>query len=209
METADHVAILKPILSAGRGEERTIIMLDLFSELFHPPYDVWQVLIILLLLLFAAYTVVFASYLFQRLLVDRKITRFFFAEHSVTTGIVVGYGTIDGHTYTTASPAMPGTSTIYVPRFHQTPEQFTVTLKCRDTGMRFYAEYQIPSSDYKEHKKGQSIRINDDWEGISIEGKSLSNLVICRLPFPVPDPIITYKELVSSNALMKVMVPEM
>lgn len=47
------------------------------------------------------------------------------------------------------------------------------------------------------------------WEGISIEGKSLSNLVIFRLPFPVPDPIITYKESISSNALMKVMVPEM
>lgn len=47
------------------------------------------------------------------------------------------------------------------------------------------------------------------WEGISIEGKSLSNLVIFRLPFPVPDPIITYKASVSDNALMKVMVPEM
>lgn len=47
------------------------------------------------------------------------------------------------------------------------------------------------------------------WEGISIEGKSLSNLVIFRLPFPVPDPIITYKASVSPDALMKVMVPEM
>lgn len=72
-------------------------MLELFSELLRPPYDVWQVLMILLLLLLAAYTIVFASYLFRRLLAERKITRFF-AEHSITTGIVVGYETIDGLT---------------------------------------------------------------------------------------------------------------
>lgn len=47
------------------------------------------------------------------------------------------------------------------------------------------------------------------WEGISIEGKSLSNLVIFRLPFPVPDPIIEYKTSVSDDPLMKVLVPEM
>ena len=47
------------------------------------------------------------------------------------------------------------------------------------------------------------------WEGISIEGKSLSNLIIFRLPFPVPDPIISYKASISSDPLMKVMVPEM
>lgn len=143
-------------------------MLELLSELLRPPYDVWQVLMILLLLLLAAYTVVFASYLFRRLLAERKITRFF-AEHSVTTGIVVGYETIDGLTYTTASPAVPGTSTILVPRFHQTPDQFTVTLECRDAGVRFYAEYQIPSSDYKEHKKGASIRIKDEWTPIGFQ----------------------------------------
>lgn len=47
------------------------------------------------------------------------------------------------------------------------------------------------------------------WEGISIEGKSLSNLVIFRLPFPVPDPIIEYKASVAKDALMEVRVPEM
>lgn len=143
-------------------------MLELLAELFCPPYDVYQVLIIILLFLFAAYTVVFASYLFRRLLINRNITRFF-AEHSVTTGIVVRYETIDGHTYTTASPAVPGTSAIFVPRFHQTPDQFAVTLECRDAGMRFYAKYQIPSSDYKEHKKGESVHIKDDWTPIGFQ----------------------------------------
>lgn len=47
------------------------------------------------------------------------------------------------------------------------------------------------------------------WEGISIERKSLSNLIIFRLLFLVPDPIIEYKTSVSDDALMKVLVPEM
>ena len=47
------------------------------------------------------------------------------------------------------------------------------------------------------------------WEGIDIQGKSLSNLVIFRLPFPVPDPIIDYKASISKDPLMEVQVPEM
>ena len=47
------------------------------------------------------------------------------------------------------------------------------------------------------------------WEGISIEGKALSNVVIFRLPFPVPDPIIEDKTKQAKNALMDVLVPEM
>lgn len=143
-------------------------MLKLLSELLRPPYDVSQVLMILLLLLFMAYTVVVVSYLCRRLLINRKITRFF-AEHSATTGTVVGYEAIDGHTYTAASPAVPGTSTIFVPRFHQTPDQFAVILECHDVDVRFYARYQIPSSDYKEHKKGESVQIKDSWTPIDFQ----------------------------------------
>jgi len=47
------------------------------------------------------------------------------------------------------------------------------------------------------------------WEGISIEGKSLSHLVVFRLPFPTPDPIIDYKSSIADDALMQVLVPEM
>ncbi|MCI8416444.1 MAG: ATP-dependent DNA helicase [Lachnospiraceae bacterium] len=47
------------------------------------------------------------------------------------------------------------------------------------------------------------------WEGISIEGKTLSNLIIFRLPFPVPEPIIDYKRSKSKDGLMNVLVPEM
>lgn len=31
------------------------------------------------------------------------------------------------------------------------------------------------------------------WEGIDIKGESLSNLIIVKLPFPVPDPVLEYK----------------
>jgi len=47
------------------------------------------------------------------------------------------------------------------------------------------------------------------WEGVSVEGASLSNLIIFRLPFPVPDPIIDYKRAQSKDPLMEVTVPEM
>jgi ATP-dependent DNA helicase DinG len=47
------------------------------------------------------------------------------------------------------------------------------------------------------------------WEGIDIQGKSLSNLIIFRLPFPVPDPIIEYKASIAKDDLMEVRVPEM
>ena len=47
------------------------------------------------------------------------------------------------------------------------------------------------------------------WEGISIEGKSLSHLIVFRLPFPTPDPIMEYKASVAKDPLMDVQVPEM
>lgn len=47
------------------------------------------------------------------------------------------------------------------------------------------------------------------WEGINVEGVSLSHVVVFRLPFPVPDPIMEYKRSVSSDYMKEVMVPEM
>lgn len=48
------------------------------------------------------------------------------------------------------------------------------------------------------------------WEGIDIKGKSLSNLIIARLPFPVVDPIIEYKKsLYGKDGFLKVYIPEM
>ena len=47
------------------------------------------------------------------------------------------------------------------------------------------------------------------WEGISVEGESLSNLIIFKLPFPVPEPIIDYKCSLTQNEMMDVLAPEM
>lgn len=63
--------------------------------------------------------------------------------------------------------------------------------------------------EFKEDTNSVLLGTGAYWEGISIEGKSLSNLIIFRLPFPVPDPIINYKASVSEDALMEVQVPEM
>ena len=45
------------------------------------------------------------------------------------------------------------------------------------------------------------------WEGIDIPGKSLSNLIIARLPFPIVDPVIEYKKNI--YGFNKVYIPEM
>ena len=64
-------------------------------------------------------------------------------------------------------------------------------------------------NEFKENTDSVLLGTGAYWEGISIEGKSLSNVVIFRLPFPVPDPIINYKASIAKDALMDVNVPEM
>src|SRR5699024_10850903 len=46
------------------------------------------------------------------------------------------------------------------------------------------------------------------WEGIDIKGQDLSQVIIPRLPFPVPDPIIQYKTSLYDDK-MEVLMPEM
>ncbi len=47
------------------------------------------------------------------------------------------------------------------------------------------------------------------WEGINIEGESLSQVIIYKLPFPYPDPIISCKMAETDDPLMEIAVPEM
>ena len=63
--------------------------------------------------------------------------------------------------------------------------------------------------EFRENTNSVLLGTGAYWEGIGIEGKSLSNVVIFRLPFPVPDPIINYKASIADDALMDVNVPEM
>lgn len=47
------------------------------------------------------------------------------------------------------------------------------------------------------------------WEGISIEGESLSQVIIFKLPFPAPDPILDWKMSLCDHPIQEVAVPEM
>ncbi len=47
------------------------------------------------------------------------------------------------------------------------------------------------------------------WEGINIEGVSLSHVIIFKLPFPVREPIVDYECSICDDGLMEVLVPEM
>lgn len=64
-------------------------------------------------------------------------------------------------------------------------------------------------SEFKSNINSVLLGTGVYWEGISIEGMALSNLIIVRLPFPVPDPVIDYKRSLTSQPLIEVDVPEM
>jgi ATP-dependent DNA helicase DinG len=64
-------------------------------------------------------------------------------------------------------------------------------------------------SEFKSNINSILLGTGVYWEGISIEGIALSNLIIVRLPFHVPDPVIDYKKSLTNNPLMEVDVPEM
>ncbi|OME11155.1 hypothetical protein BSK60_22375 [Paenibacillus odorifer] len=58
--------------------------------------------------------------------------------------------------------------------------------------------------------KGVLLSTGVFWEGVNIEGSDLSQLIIFRLPFPVPaDPVYEYKTSMAKNPLKEVFVPDM
>lgn len=64
-------------------------------------------------------------------------------------------------------------------------------------------------TEFKKDVNSVLLGTGTYWEGISVEGIALSNLIIFRLPFPVPEPIIDYKTSICQDGLMEVLVPEM
>lgn len=62
---------------------------------------------------------------------------------------------------------------------------------------------------FKNDQDSVLLATGSFWEGVDIPGIALSNVIIFRLPFPVPDPIIEEKRKVSNNFLMDVAVPLM
>lgn len=63
--------------------------------------------------------------------------------------------------------------------------------------------------EFEQDTKSILLGTGSFWEGISIEGDALTSVIILRLPFPIPDPIIEYKKSIVENFLMNVDVPEM
>lgn len=76
----------------------------------------------------------------------------------------------------------------------------------------------VQSDDTSQEKRLEKFEKNKDsvllgtgayWEGINVQGESLSQVIIFRLPFPAPDPITEYKMSRTDCPLMDVAVPEM
>ncbi len=93
-------------------------------------------------------------------------------------------------------------------------EEVYAALQSRDLPYKILVQQDGSSQErvlqaFREDTDSVLLGTGSYWEGISIEGKSLSHVVIFRLPFPVPDPIIEYKASISKDPLMDVRVPEM
>lgn len=58
--------------------------------------------------------------------------------------------------------------------------------------------------------KGVLLSTGVFWEGVNIAGSDLSQLIVVRLPFPVPaDPVYEYKASLAGDPLKDVFVPDM
>ncbi len=93
-------------------------------------------------------------------------------------------------------------------------EEVYVQLKEREFPYKILVQAQGASQEsvlqqFRDDTDSVLLGTGAYWEGIDIQGKSLSNLVIFRLPFPVPDPIIKDKVSAAKDPLMEVSVPEM
>ncbi len=72
-----------------------------------------------------------------------------------------------------------------------------------------YSSQENIVTTFKEDENSILLGTGIFWEGINIPGKTLSQVIVTRLPFPVPDPIIEFKRSISENPLLEVNVPEM
>ena len=68
-------------------------------------------------------------------------------------------------------------------------------------------EYQLKR--FRNDVNSVTLGSGTYWEGINIEGESLSQVIIYKLPFPYPDPIISCKMAEADDPLMEIAVPEM
>lgn len=139
-------------------------MLEFLSELFLPPYEIYDILIIVLLFLFGVYTLFEVVYVFACYKVSR-----FFKTHQVENGKITKYQVIKGADYYTLSPLAPGVTPAVIVHTHQSPDQYEIILECCCSDERFLATYEISAEEYKEHMVGEIIQIEEDWEPIGFQ----------------------------------------
>lgn len=87
-------------------------------------------------------------------------------------------------------------------------------LKEKNLNYNLIKQRKISSQDeiieeFKSDKNSVLLATGTFWEGIDVPGEALSNVIIFKLPFPVPDPIIEEKRKNFDNFLMEVSVPLM
>lgn len=63
--------------------------------------------------------------------------------------------------------------------------------------------------DFMEDENSILLCTGSFWEGIDIPGPTLSNLIVYKLPFAVPDPINNYKASKVNNPMSEVYLPQM
>lgn len=63
-----------------------------------------------------------------------------------------------------------------------------------------FDQYRTPNAEVRFKEDVRSVLIGtSQWQGLNVPGPSLSCVIINRLPFPVPDPIITAKQAWASS----------
>lgn len=87
-------------------------------------------------------------------------------------------------------------------------------LKEKNLGYEILRQRNNSSQDellhkFRENENSVLLATGTFWEGIDVPGKALSNLIIFKLPFPVPDPILDYKKSDTTDFLIEVSVPLM
>src|SRR5699024_422627 len=86
-------------------------------------------------------------------------------------------------------------------------------LKEKELDIKIWRQMEGSSQDevINNFRKSKGVLLSTGtlWEGIDIPGSDLSSVIITKLPFPVPDPIIQYKVDQSNDRLKDVLIPEM
>ena len=101
---------------------------EILNELFRPPYDIIQILMITLIVLLGLYTCSMIIWSFRCHSEKQKIRRFFSA-HKSTTGVIIKYDAADGDKYITVSSAVPGQAVPFVPHVHEIYSYFRMSYR--------------------------------------------------------------------------------